>query len=90
MPKILERLVSQLRAKNYSKSSAYAVATNALQKSGNLKPGTAEPTAKGIRRGNMGAAKRAKDRAARYGNGAHKTNEYSYSSKTNRATLRSG
>ena len=47
MPKILERLVSQLEAKGKSKKSAYAIATSTLQKSGSLKPGTQELTAKG-------------------------------------------
>jgi hypothetical protein len=37
MPKKLEDLVSKLRAKGKSKSSAYAIATSALQKSGDLK-----------------------------------------------------
>lgn len=34
MPKILERLVSQLKAKGVSSSSAYAIATKSLQKAG--------------------------------------------------------
>ena len=37
MPKILERLVGQLRKKGYSKKAEYAIATSSLQKSGNLK-----------------------------------------------------
>jgi len=32
MPKILDRLVSQLRAKGMSEKSAYAIATKQLQK----------------------------------------------------------
>lgn len=86
MPKILERLVSQLQAKGKSKESAYAIATKALQRSGNLKPGTTEATAKGKRRGAMTPAARAKDRAAKRGN--HKPSDYKYNRKTNLATLR--
>lgn len=86
MPKILERLVSQLQAKGKSKQAAYAIATSALQKSGNLKKGTQEATAKGERRGAMSAGERAKDRAAkRLGKSPSK---FKYSSKTNRATLK--
>lgn len=50
MPAILEKLVNKLRAKGKSKSSAYAIATSALQKSGNLKKGTQEATTKGKRK----------------------------------------
>lgn len=83
MPKILDRLVSQLEAKGKDQKSATAIATKALQKSGNLKPGTQEATAKGAKRGEMTAAERAKDRQASYSGG--KPSDYSYSSKTNRA-----
>lgn len=83
MPKILDRLVSQLEAKGKPKSNAYAIAVSALQKSGNLKPGSIEPTAKGIKRGNMTPAERAKDRVK-----GHDPSDLKYNSKTNRATLR--
>lgn len=86
MPKILERLVSQLQAKGMDKSQAYAVATSQQQKAGNLKKGTQELTAKGAKRQAMGAAGRAKDRAAKAGGG--KASDYVYSKKTNRATKR--
>jgi len=86
MPAILERLVSQLRAKGKSKDSAFAIATAALQKSGNLKKGTQKATSKGARRGAMTPAARAKDRAAK--KSKHRSSEYNYSSKTNRATLK--
>lgn len=81
MPKILERLVSQLGAKGYDKKSSYAIATKALQKSGNLKPGSQEATSKGVARGNMTPGERAKDRAVKYGGG--KPSDYSYNKKTN-------
>lgn len=88
MPKILERLTSQLKAKGFSKGSAYAIATSQLQKSGNLKPGTNQATAKGIKRGNMSPGERAKDREVKYSGGKHKASEYKYNAKTNRATLK--
>jgi hypothetical protein len=65
MPKILERLVSQLKAKGKPESSAYAIATKAQQRAGNLKPGTQELTKQGATRQAMGAEGRAKARAAR-------------------------
>ena len=86
MPKILDRLVSQLEAKGKSKKSAYAIATSQLQKSGNLKKGTNTSTAKGRRRGNMTAAQRAIDRAAKL-SGKPKS-RYIYDKRTNRAVLK--
>lgn len=86
MPKILDRLVRQLRAKGKSESAAYAIATKALQRSGNLKPGTQKATAKGKRRGDMTPAERAKDRASK--KSGRKKSDYKYNSKTNQATLR--
>lgn len=86
MPKIFDRLVSQLKAKGHSESSAYAIATKALQRSGNLKPGTQKATTKGKRRGNMTAGERAKDRESK--RTGHKPSEYKYNKKTNRATLK--
>ena len=83
MPKILERLVSQLRKNGMDESKAYAVATSQLQKSGNLKKGSAEPTKKGVRRGNMTPAERAKDRAAKKSGG--KPSDYKYNKKNNTA-----
>jgi len=47
-------------------SSAYAIATKQLQKSGDLKEGTVEATEKGKRRGEMSKATRAKTRAQKY------------------------
>ena len=84
MPKILERLVGQLEDKGKSKSSAFAIATSQLQKSGVLKKGTQELTPKGEQRQAMGAAGRAKDRAAKAGGGS--ASDYHYNPRTNRAT----
>lgn len=68
MPAILEDAVKSIMEKNpkLSKSSAYAIATKTLQKSGDLKKGTQEATKKGARRGEMSVATRAKTRAKKY------------------------
>jgi len=68
MPAILEDAVKSIMKKNpeLSKSSAYAIATKQLQKSGDLKEGTATATEKGKRRGEMSEATRAKTRAKKY------------------------
>ena len=86
MPKILERAVSQIQAKGADKSKAYAIATKSLQKAGDLKPGSQELTAKGAKRQAMGAAGRAKDRAAKANGG--KPSDYTYNSKNNQARKR--
>jgi hypothetical protein len=68
MPKILDDAVESIMRKNpkMSKSSAYAIATKSLQKSGDLKEGSNEATKKGDRRGEMSKATRAKTRAQKY------------------------
>lgn len=86
MPKIFERLVSQLKAKGMPDSMAYATATKTLQKSGNLKPGTQELTSKGKARQEMGASGRAKDRAAKFS--GKKPEDYKYNQLTNTARLK--
>ena len=86
MPGILDRLVSQLRAKGMSKAKAYATATKKLQQSGSLKKGSQKLTGKGKKRQSMGAAGRAKSRAAKASKNS--PSKYKYSKKTNRATLK--
>jgi hypothetical protein len=86
MPKILERLKSQLMAKGMPKPNAYAVATSQLQKHGVLKRGSQELTPKGQTRNAMSPGERAKSRAAKYSD--NKASSYNYSAKTNRATLK--
>lgn len=86
MPKILTRLVSQLQAKGHPKGKATAIAVSALQKSGNLKPGSTEPTAKGVARGNMTAAERAKDRASKLS--GKSPSAYKYNQLNNTARLK--
>ena len=86
MPKILNRLVSQLQTKGVPKKSAYAIATKKLQESGNLKKGTIKATKIGTRRGNMTPAQRAKQRASKLS--GKPVSAYKYNAKTNRATIR--
>lgn len=86
MPKILERLVQQLEAKGKDKGSAFAIATSQLQKTGSLKKGTQELTAKGEQRSAMGAEGRAKDRAAKRLD--RPTSDFVYSKRTNRARVK--
>jgi hypothetical protein len=63
MPKILERVVNQLKAKGFDESQAYAIGTKSLQKAGDLKAGTRDATAKGAKRGSMTPEAREKSRA---------------------------
>ncbi len=84
--KILKRLVKQLEDKGHDPGSAHAIAVSALQKSGNLKKGSEQPTHKGVVRGDMTPAERAKDRAAKTSGGS--PSDYKYNAKTNRATKR--
>ena len=86
MPRILDRLVKQLKDKGYNKKASFAIATKKLQQFGNLKKGTNKPTLKGIKRGNMTPAQRAIDRASKKLN-KPKTN-FVYNKNTNRATLK--
>ncbi len=66
MPALLERAVTKIKAKGYSKQSAYAIATARLQKAGDLKPGTTVATSKGIMRGKKTPAQlQAMDRATK-------------------------
>lgn len=79
MPAILDRLVRQLRANGHSRASAYAIAVKALQKSGNLKPGSTQATEQGKKRGKMTPAQRAIDRAKRRKPGHYKYNPHNNS-----------
>lgn len=80
-PPILRRLLIQLRQKGITGGKAHAIATSSLQRSGNLKPHSTTPTAKGIKRGNMTPGQRANDRAAKYNGG--KPSDYKYQSHNN-------
>jgi hypothetical protein len=83
MPKILDRLVSQLVKNGLSKSEAYAIAISKLRKAGDLKKGSTEATKKGVTRGEMSPSERAKDRAAKKSGG--KPSDYNYNKKNNSA-----
>lgn len=83
---IIERLVIQLRRNGLSESQANATARSRLQAAGILKKGSDELTKYGKKRQAMGAAGRAKDRAAKIS--GRKTSEYNYNPKTNKATLK--
>ena len=86
MPKILDRLVTQLQSKGKPKDAAYAIAVSKLQKSGNLQKGTLRPTAKGIVQGNRTPATRAKIRASK--RSGKPISMYTYNSRTNKAILK--
>jgi hypothetical protein len=58
MPAILDAAVRELKKKGWGTSSAYAIGTSALQKSGSLKKGHNTPTKKGVARGKMTRAER--------------------------------
>lgn len=87
MAKILDRLVYQLKKNGMSKDKAYAVAVSRLQKAGNLKRGSTEPTSKGKKRGEMTPAQRAKDRARKTLKTDSGKTVY-YNKKNNSATLK--
>jgi hypothetical protein len=88
MPKILDRLVRQLTAQGKSKDSAHAIAVSTLQKSGNLKKGTTQATKKGVKRGDMTPAARAKDRAAKAS--GRPASAYTYKAKSNSVRVKKG
>jgi hypothetical protein len=77
--KILSRLRDQLIANGKSKQDASKIAVSALQRSGNLKRGSTEPTPKGIVRGEMTPAQRAIDRAKKKRAGSYHYNKYNNS-----------
>lgn len=85
---ILDRLVMQLRRNGMSAAIANATARKRLQQAGILKKGSEELTEYGKKRQAMGAAGRAKDRAAK--RSGRKPSDYKYNAKTNRATLKKG
>lgn len=85
-PKILERLINQLKDKGFDVGAATAIATKQQQKAGNIKKGSHELTKKGKKRQKMGAAGRAKDRAAK--RSGKEASDYSYNPRTNGASLK--
>ena len=83
MSALAGRLSKQLKSRGVKNSEG--VAAGLLKKRGQM-DSKGKLTKKGKKRQAMGAASRAKDRAAKYGK--HKKSEYKYNSKTNRATLK--
>jgi hypothetical protein len=61
MPKILDRAVSKIKARGHV-DNPWAVAVSAMHKAGNLKKGSLEATKRGVKRGAMTEAQRAKSR----------------------------
>ena len=85
-PKILERLINQLKDKGFAVGAATAIDKKQQQKAGNIKKGSHKLTKKGKNRQKMGAAGRAKDRAAK--RSGRKASAYKYNPRNNQATLR--
>jgi hypothetical protein len=85
-PPIVKRLTAQLRAKGMPEGKANAVAIKKMQEAGNLKPGSTDMTEKGKARTAMGAAGRAKDRAAK--ETGRKPGDYTYNQLNNTARLK--
>jgi hypothetical protein len=61
MPKILDKAVKEIK-KSSPGVNPYAVATASLQKAGDLKKGTNQPTKQGVARGKMTQQQREKTR----------------------------
>jgi len=76
------QLIKRLTAQVGNKESAVKI----LQKRGDLKADGKTLTTAGKKRDAMTAEERAKDRAVK--SSKHKTSEYTYNPKTNRATLK--
>jgi hypothetical protein len=78
------QLVKRLTAQVGSEGMAIAL----LKKRGDMEPGSTKLTPKGQKRNAMTAEERAKDRAAKASTTAHPAKDFTYSPRTNRATLR--
>lgn len=85
---IVERLTSQLEEKGMPEGKAHHVAVTTLQRAGVLHPGTEALTRHGEERQALGAAGRARDRAAQASNGRHEASDYTYNPRTNTARLK--
>lgn len=83
MGSIVKRLTRQLASKGVK--GAHNMAVGLLKKQGNMDK-SGKLTSKGKKRQAMGAGGRAKDRAAKAS--GHKTSDFKYNKKTNRATLK--
>ena len=63
MPGLLDKAVAKVKQTGQPTKAAWPIAVASLQKSGSLKPGSVTPTAKGVARGEMTPAQRAKTRS---------------------------
>lgn len=82
--KLVDRLTSQIAAEGKPVAAARKIAVDQLERRGHLKNG--ELTAEGKKREALGAAGRAKERAAKYYGG--KPSDYVFNSRTNNARKR--
>lgn len=82
---LMQRLVTQIRRSGKSLKDAKAIAAFKMRKAGNLGKGS-KLTSKGKKRQAMGAAGRAKSRAAK--KHGRKASEFKYSATANRATMK--
>jgi hypothetical protein len=85
---LLARLTTQLVADGRPWAEARALAIKLLRERGQMKPDSVELTPKGVARQALGAAGRAKDRAAVAA--GRDPSDYTYAPRTNRATLKKG
>jgi hypothetical protein len=58
MPGLLDKSVARIKAGGASNKSAWPIAVAAMQKAGNLKPGSLKPTKQGVARNKMSRAQR--------------------------------
>jgi len=82
---IEKRLVEQLKAKGKPAGQAHAIARSAMKKAGNV-TSSGKLTEKGKKRSKMGAAGRAKDRAAKQS--GRSASAYKYNARNNTARLK--
>lgn len=61
MPGLLDKAVNRIASRGVPKSSAWPIAVAALQKAGDLKPGSVKATPKGTARNAMTRAQRQKN-----------------------------
>lgn len=83
---LMKRLITQLRRDGKSAKDAGAIAAFKMRQAGNLDKSN-KLTSKGKERQGMGAAGRAKSRAAK--KHGRKASEFKYSATANRATMKS-
>jgi hypothetical protein len=62
MPGILDKAVARVKATGQPTKAAWPIAVAAMQKAGNLKPGSLNPTKQGVKRNQMTPSQRAATR----------------------------